>query len=181
MYVNHYHEAIFIAHPRTASTATAHVLMQKGFEIIGDHHYVDHECIPRDYKVICTVRNPFDLMVSWYHNKPREQPFALWLPEFLDGCHYLQDRIFYGQPYATHVMHFEYLQEDFDQIAKQVGLPQTEIPPRNVSRERKVKGFPFIAYYDFRLARMMINRFLQDFTENGYPLPTLRTPCSAQF
>ncbi len=167
MYFHFDKKVAFIAHPRTASSATGHILMQMGFEIRDSHHAFNPEWELDGWTVGCTVRNPFDTMVSWFYNSPREQPFDLWLPKFISECHLLSDPLmFYGQPYATHVLRFENLQDDFDEFCKDANLPTTKIPRRNVS-ERRVKAY-FMTHYNFRLAKMVIDRFLQDFANTGY-------------
>lgn len=167
MYVHQEKKVAFIAHPRTASSATAHTLMKMGFTIKGGHHAYDSTWDLDGWDVICTVRNPFDTLVSWFYNKPREKSFSLWLPEFLDGCHFLQgERMFFGQLACNHVIHFENLQEEFEYVMDDVGLPLMEIPFRNVSVGRE--GRSFMGYYNFRTVRMVTDRFHKDFHNNGY-------------
>ncbi len=169
MYIHHEKKVAFIAHPRTASTATAHVLMQMGF-VIEDSH---HSCPTWDldgWDVICTVRNPFDVLVSWFYNQPREKPFTQWLPEFLDGCSFMQgERMFFGQPICNHVMYYENLQDDFEYVMNAVGLPMVKIPRRNVSVNRGERSF--MGYYNPRTSRMVIERFHRDFVCNSHVYP----------
>jgi len=170
MYEHAQKRIAFIAHPRTASSATGHILLDTGFVIRQHHHAFDPTWNLDGWKVFCTVRNPLDLMVSWYYNKPREKSFDIWLPKFLDGCSYLQDeRIFFGRPYCTHVLHFETLQQDFNKWLDDVGLPPMVIPLRNVSKVRK--GRSFMGHYNFERIRMVLQRFRVDFEENDYPIP----------
>jgi hypothetical protein len=171
MYLHHEKKIGFIAHPRTASTATSHALMEMGFEISQGHHEFKRT-LDATWIFFCTVRNPLDVMVSWYYNKPREKPFDLWLPEFLEGCHFLQGpRMFFGRHLCSHVLYYETLQEDFDEFCQDVGLPQKEIPKRNVSKRPEQS---FRMYYNIHRTRLVINNFREDFVENGYHLPALR-------
>lgn len=168
MYVHEEKKIAFIAHPRTASSATSHVLKQMGFEIIHSHHgLMDMEYL-NGWDVFCTVRNPFDVIVSWFYNQPREKPFSLWLPEFLDGCQYLQGiRMFFGQPYCDHILHYENLQDEFEDLMDEFGFPIVEIPQRNVSETRD--SFSFMGHYNPRTFKLVIDSFRQDFLNNGYP------------
>ncbi len=161
----------FIAHPRTASSSTAHVLMQQmGFVIKGDHHAFDPTWNLNDWEFFCTVRNPFDVMVSWFYNQKREKPFSRWLPEFLDGCQFLQgERMFFGQSACKHIIHFENLQDDFDRVMHDVGLPLMRLPLRNVSAR---ESSSFMGYYNPRTAKMVTDRFRQDFLNNHYRMLT---------
>ncbi len=164
----------FIAHPRTASSSTGHALLEMGFTQRKSHHSFDRKWDLEGWQIYCTVRNPLDVMASWYHNSPHDESFKEWLPKFIDGCHYLQgERMFFGRPYCTHVLYFENLQEDFNHFVWGMGLPQKDIPFRNVSEEKK--GRDFMGYYDAESVRMVIDRFKVDFTENGYTIP-LRMP-----
>lgn len=168
MYVHEEKKVAFIAHPRTASSATGHTLLQMGFTIVGNHHSL--ESGREDWTVGCTVRNPFDVMVSWYHNKPREEKsFALWLPRFIDECHYFDDNhlMFYGQPYATHVLRFENLQKEFDKFCFDAKLCPRQILPRNVSTRKEVY---YMSYYNEN-AKLVVERFRDDFVNNGYDIP----------
>ena len=166
MYLHYEKKLGFIAHPRTASTATAHVLMQMGFEILHGHHEIV-TCLDDDWELFCTVRNPYDVLVSWFYNQRREKPFTLWLPEFLDGCHLLQgERMFFGQSACKHILHFENLQEEFEHVMNEFDLPLVEIPRRNVSQLRDRPSF--IGYYNFQSAQMVLERFSKDFHNNEY-------------
>ena len=171
MYINHLDEIVYIAHPRTASSATSHVLLKNGFEIVTGHHHVDPELIPPEYRVMMTVRNPFDVLVSWYYNQKREQKsFTEWLPVFLNASvPLLDDGLFFGQKYATHVMRYETLQDDFDDVCHSLGLSKMTIPFRNVSKQRE--GHQFMGHYNFRTAMMVTERFHQDFLNNEYRTP----------
>jgi hypothetical protein len=170
MYLHHGKKIGFIAHPRTASSAIAHTLMQMGFEITSHGHHGVVEILDEDWKTFCTVRNPFDVLVSWYYNKPREKPFDLWLPTFMEECHFFQGvRMFFGRPLCTHVLHYETLQDDFDGLCNDFDLRPRTIEKRNVSTRREHPGF--MLKYNFERARMVINRFREDFIENDYHIP----------
>ena len=180
MYLHHYKKIGFIAHPRTASTATAHTLMQMGFEITSLGHHGMANSMDNDWKFFCTVRNPFDVMVSWYYAQKREHSFGMWLPIFLRECHFFQDtrmfygqtmgtrgsRMFFGQENCTRVMHFETLQDDFDGLCNDFGFHPRTIERRNVSVRRVFENY--MSRYNFKRARMVSNRFRDDFIENGY-------------
>jgi hypothetical protein len=169
MYIHEEKKIAFIAHPRTASSATGHTLLKMGFTIEGTHHAFDPNW-DVDWDIFCTVRNPFDVMVSWYYNclKPREKPFSSWLPEFLDGCYHLQGRMFFGQLTCNHILHYENLQEEFECLMDKFDIPCMEIPQRNVSKSRN--GRPYIGHYTFETGKIMIDRFLEDFRANGYSM-----------
>jgi hypothetical protein len=173
MYVHHEKKLAFVAHPRTASSATAHTLMGMGFEIDQHGHHGVVDMPDEDWTTFCTVRNPFDVLVSWYYAQKREHTFDDWLPIFMRDCHHFQGvRMFFGRFICTHVLHYETLQRDFDWFCYDSGLPITTILKRNVSPLRMHGGY--MSKYNFERARMVVERFQKDFTENAYPLPLLK-------
>lgn len=174
MYQHYGKKITFIAHPRTASQATGSVLKKLGFELIDGHHLFESAlCLET---IFATIRNPFDLMVSWYYQEMyksgREEPFDKWLRRRL---HYPNDYmvwgLFYGQGLCTDILHFENLQEEFDQLMGKVGLPQIEIPQKNVSDKRE--GRNFISYYTSELIDLVIERYGSAIYNNGYTIPEL--------
>ena len=58
------HLVTFIAHPKTASTTVAAVLLELGFEKKGTHH----EFVPPEdgWSVDSTIRQLLNVIVSWY-------------------------------------------------------------------------------------------------------------------
>jgi len=180
MYVHEEKKAAFIAHPRTASSATGHVLLELGFEQRINHHGFKPEMLEVDWTVISTVRSPFDVLVSWYYHYMRKShvtdPFCTWLPGFLKmGNPYIDKGMFFGAPYCTHLLFFESLQDDFNYVMSEIGLPQTEIPRRNVSTKRG--GLHWQVYYDGDAARLVVEHFATEINVHGYPTPgVLETP-----
>jgi len=142
MYVNTEKKVSFIAHPRTASVAMAETLLSMGFKQIGSHHQMRESwCLNTTFSV---VRNPFDMMVSWYYFKRRENDMSFedWLSRFLkDPPDYISSGLFFGHRLCTDILWYENLQEEFDELMKRVGLPQTDIVRSNVSEGRAGRDF----------------------------------------
>jgi hypothetical protein len=175
MYVHEEKRVAFIAHPRTASTATGQALTGLGFGQWINHHGFDPKWDLTGWTVFATVRNPFDLMVSWYYHKKRhqEQTFQEWLPKFIAlSNQYLDQGMFFGTNFCTRMMRYETLQKDFDFVLGEVGFPQTDIPLKNVSHDRPDK--PLSEYYDHRLINLMRTHFNKEIRQNGY-----KAPCQA--
>ena len=144
-----------------------------GFEIRDNHHAFNKEWDLEGWVVGCTIRNPFDVLVSWFYNKPREESFDLWLPRFLSECHYFDNHLmFYGQPYATHVLKFENLQNGFNSFCDGADLPRMIIPHRNVSEKPDHRHY--VEYYSLDGIKLVQKRFHDDFVNGNYRLP-LRT------
>jgi len=160
MYIHGEKKVAFIAHPRTASVAMAATLLGSGFVQDGSHHqFRESSCLETTFSV---VRNPFDMLVSWYYFRRREEhwSFEYWLRIFLNNPpHYISHGLFFGQHLCTDILHYENLQEEFDQLMKKVGLPQTKIKRMNVSEWRMGRDFMGI-YNDATLD--MVGRFFGD-------------------
>jgi hypothetical protein len=172
MYIHREKRVAFLAHPRTASSATGYHLLQLGFELVKSHHHIDNEDLTSMYVVFGAVRDPFDVLVSWYFNQKREQScFKEWLPVFMDGCSLMQGTLFPGLKYCSHLIYYESLQVDFNHVMETAELPQTTLTHRNVSKGR---SGDYMRYYrDDKIRALVVDRFRQDFIDLDYP--TTRT------
>ncbi len=170
----------YIAHPKTASSATKDALCKNfGAEIQGQHHCVDEECCRSILEsggiVMATIRNPYDLLVSWYfHYKQRRgttandmKSFETWLPQQLSNPNqYIRKGLFYGLPWANRVLRFENLQTDLDAVLVEAGLAPVTLEQFNVSRHRE--GRPYREMYDFALTELIVSHFGDLLAEHGY-------------
>ncbi len=170
MYVHEEKKIAFIAHPRTASQATAKVLVDKlGFELRLSHHVYSKS--PLDWTVFGTVRNPFDLLVSWYHleifKTKHDETFETWLCKCIDNPNeYIRRGLFFALHECTDRLHFENLQEEFDELMSRMGLPPTIIPLKNVSEKRA--GRDFHEYYTPRLTKLVTGKYGKLIHQLGY-------------
>ena len=86
MNISHEHKIIWWAPERCGTKATAHIFTKLGFEYFTNtngelkknlnidginyqSHDIDIPDIYKDYKVICSIRNPYDRMLSIFSNK----------------------------------------------------------------------------------------------------------------
>ena len=147
MYVNSKRNAVFIAHPRTGSSAIGYVFRNSalGFVKVENHHSIDPKLCAGT--VACVLRNPFDALVSWFHYHRKFegnfQEFLYWFHE--NPNIWVQHGLLYGAPYANHILRYEYLQADMDEFMLKIGGTPFEIPLRNVSKTRD--GRPWHEYY----------------------------------
>ncbi len=169
MYVHGEKKVAFIAHPRTASVAVGFTLEGIGFAKIGGHHeYKMPWCQEHTFSV---VRNPFDLLVSWFlfKTKPDDMTFGWWLNHLMtDPCpnQYIRDSMFFGSHLSTDILHFENLQSEFDVFTKKVGLPQAVIYPRNITNRKA--DVDFRDFYTPELIDLVVNRFEREIFNHGY-------------
>lgn len=158
MYKSSRHQFIYLAHPRTASTATANAIAGKcipGTKVAGAQH---HEGLGRrlpGWVVMTTVRNHFDTLTSWYFYGKKSFPldidFIYWLfaydpPEPAPGSQrsFRSSRYFptWGKlwglhsPWATHLLRYENLTADLNAALAEAGARPVKVPLNNVSKYR---------------------------------------------
>lgn len=122
-----------------------------------------------------TVRNPWDLMVSWYGynsmkpynpNFPKMPPFEKWLPDtLLAGNGWIERGLFYGAEGCGRIIRFEHcIETQLNNILTDCGLPTVSMP-------EKIGESPRTAYQDYytpRLAIMVERRFYEEIATWGY-------------
>jgi len=169
VYIHQEKRLAFLAHPRTASSATGYHLLQLGFEIVKGHHHIDSKRLLDMYMVFGAVRDPFDVLVSWYFNQKREQScFKEWLPVFLNSCSLMQGTLFPGLKHCSHLMRYECLQSDFNEVMDVAELPRITLTHRNVS---KGKSGDYMRYYrEPEIRALVVDRFRQDFDTCEYSI-----------
>jgi len=153
MYVHE--KAVFIAHPKTASSSVGHVLNRDAaWKKIGEHHHVIPESIPKGIPVIGLIREPQDWYVSWFHDHhPRKAvsgvshaehrvKFRGWFERFIEGGekrwslrHGVQwggkYRCLYGLPLITHLLFFDRLAAGWSAMWQELGLEPFVLPHKH--------------------------------------------------
>jgi len=132
------------------------------------------------------VRNPWDLQVSSFHHIRRERPqvmngiddfneFMRWKfnPERPYQYHidtslqwqsdYLID--LHGNLLTDFIGHTERLQQDFDEVCDNIGIPRMALPRKREAKDRKKD---FRSYYDDDTAEMVAQHFSRDIDMLGY-------------
>ncbi len=168
----------YIAHPKTASSATSRAVRDTlGAKPKGNHHDAKEEwCRPildSGGIIMATIRNPYDLMVSWYfHYAARRpgtlmEPFKEWLPTQIENPNdYMKRGLFFGLRWANRIVRFEHLQEDFDNVCVQIGLKYAIIEPFNISLKRE--GRTYQEMYDADLRELIQQNFATELDQGGY-------------
>lgn len=167
----------FIDHPRTASRATGKVLLAAGCKVKTGQHQADPKMakgiLDAGGIVACTVRNPFDLMVSWYCNwhfredGSRKTPgaFETWIHEGHYAGHFLEkDPYFFGVELSNRVLRYETLEQDLRQLMADCGLPLE--PLQVIGRTDRNRDYR--VYYNWETRRIIQRRFAKDFALTGY-------------
>lgn len=137
MIVDQDRKVAFIMHPRAASTSLRTLFSD--FENLGTRHSIELEIIEPDWKVGCVVRNPLDTLVSWYFCS-KATNFQEWLDSDDFKNHmWIQRGLFFGLPFATHVLRLEHLQKDYNEFCLNVGWTACRVPLRNMCCRRNGK------------------------------------------
>jgi len=154
---------IYLAHPRTASRATERALLKclkwRSKQTKNCHAKLDEiEWKNGDEKVITTIRNPLDLIASWWAVNPALHDKATFL-EFVKTYHHsmmvVDDRLFYFIKDCDRYLIFEDLQLQFDIAMKEYGFPTTKIPMTNVTKNKD----HFMTYHTQETIDAMWDRF----------------------
>jgi hypothetical protein len=171
MYIHTEKQAAFIGHPRTASSAMAVALLSLGFEQVGSQNDLNEDLCLEGWTIFAVVRDPYDLIVSWYYNQLHDETtFEDWLEVFLnDPYNYANANgpgIFFGLDYCTHILRYESLQADFDSLLSGLELAQTDLTYENVSTARG--ELTIQDHYTQTTADIVGAAFRDDIDDNNY-------------
>lgn len=160
----------FIAHPNTGSRSIREVLEYLGGEEKGGYHEVHQPTLLTHQWIACTIRNPWDLMASWYFRTMpgMEIPFPEWLPMTFDGLRHYEgpgNRLFYGFRDSNLVMRFEHLQEDFDHVMWVAGHQPINLG--HLGRTKRPVGYRGF-YGEDKLIRMVEWVYAEQIEMGGY-------------
>ena len=162
MYAHDESKLIFLANPRTASTAVAGALMGIGFEKIGKHH--------EDYKMgeawttFAAVRNHWDAALSWVlaHNFPMSVES---LERALDN-EYITTHEMWVYHKLDITMRYEQLGLWLNFILSCSGLPLIKLNKQNVSANRNGKHYR--EFYTPETRQYIYDRFEDEIVRMGY-------------
>jgi len=163
----------YLAHPRTASVATRDVLVGKfGAEMVGSHHTGLTVPKPTGWTVVTTVRNPLDVMISWWHKTSRNHKLSLY--EFIRmwsrNTHFLPDgRLFWHSLYATHVLRYEAnLEAQLNQVLVGIGLVPVTLPAKDCTGLHGPAHYMEFYKHEARAHKLVHDHFGQETEELGY-------------
>jgi hypothetical protein len=127
------------------------------------------------YKFAC-IRNPWERMISFYFSPHRQvtqwsrNEFVQFVEEVPSMLSYLGQRVSSftsGSAEAllgvNRLLRFERLQEDFDMVCHDLGIPRQVLPHRNRSSRRH-----YSEYYDSRLVKLVSTKCAADIEYFGY-------------
>lgn len=173
----------FIGHPRTASRAVRAALVAAGASAPGGHHQAHHPTINAIHDagglVACTVRNPYDLVVSWYFYQEENvkqsfelsvRPFDEWLESAIAGeegtaSRFMKDP-FYGYSLCDCFIWFEgNIQQQLNSILARCGVSPVII---KYEERWKTDRLPYKEVYSPLSRQLVEHAFQREIHELGY-------------
>ena len=169
-----------ICHPKTGSQSMQKCLRSEfnARVVRGMHAFDQTECeriIGEGGIVACTVRNPWDLLLSWYYysehgpkyNTPAAKiiPFNEWLPRVLAaGNGWIEKGLFYGAEQCNRILRFEHnLGAQLNNCLHDCGIPMVELP-----HLAKTDHTHYRDYYNTESAVKLALYAFDEITEWGY-------------
>jgi hypothetical protein len=131
-----------------------------------------------EYFTFSFVRNPWDLMVSWYVFRQKPQKLNLDFREFLTEyeirqkwAHWLPKSLLYtdwllqkdGTELVDFIGRFETLQQDFNTICDKIGIPRQELPHHHQTKHKH-----YTEYYDDETRQLVAEKYAKDIEYFGY-------------
>lgn len=183
MFINHKHKFIFIHVPKNAGTS-----IRNSFELNGYDQRVVKRQYPHDpcskirkycgeevwntFFKFAIVRNPYDRLVSYYHfhkspqykypSRARKLNFLEWLGCGLDQ-NVKKSQSWYLDQDVDYLGRYENLNEDWNCICTEMGIPSYSLPKYNVSNHNI-----WNSYYDESSRDMVYEYYETDFNRFKY-------------
>jgi hypothetical protein len=158
--------------PKTGTRSVEKVLRGLGAKKLAGRHGVDKAALRDCRAVYSTLRNPFDVLVSWFHYRPpagvRDKSFEMWFDlSVRQGRNGYLNR---GRalPHATladrFMRHENGLASELNRMLTEVGREPAEVPHIGAAENRR----GYRAYYSPALRDEVMERFHLDFDTFGY-------------
>lgn len=183
MHVHEPSRLIYLETPRTASKATAQALKgQASFKTINAPHgrlrgletrsrwkeRVDVPFVREDWTVFTTVRNPFDILVTWC--KKYEEPVnESGIIHVLNKSSYLSadpPKLYVHRDDVDGFLRFENIESDLNHVLEAHGLNTVDLPVVNQTEARI--GDHYSDYYDEDTIEFVRNRFAEQLDTFNY-------------
>jgi hypothetical protein len=158
---------VFLEHPRTASTSIREALRKIGGQPVKRHSFIKAR---PDERTAVVVRNPFDILVSWWLIVGEREGYANFADFLLrSGDRELMTKggkLFYYSDYANWVLHYEQLAHDFTMLLNTLGLRQVSLVVRNKTK----KKLPYHNYYTPETVKIVQDIYGDELERYGYGL-----------
>lgn len=163
----------FLGTPRTANRATSFALEdQVGFKLLRPRHEMPIEPFDDEWIVFAAHRNPYDLLVSWWHFRKRPVDFGMPFIEYMWRrweIYFPDPRSCFGlvRPHVNRWIRYENKDEDVNAILVERGLPRVKIPIVGDDNAQRF-GTSYQLFYSRIFRHTVQERFARDFHEFGY-------------
>nr|WP_219722778.1 sulfotransferase family 2 domain-containing protein [Halioglobus japonicus] len=183
MIINHEHRFVYLAVPRTASTAISHSLQRAfpGSVNMGQHRMnIPVECTKGDYTIIAGVRNPYQRMASHYLHRRDSHPRSVWHWTFHEYIAQLEKHCLHWWGLAddppacswlrdievSHLLRYESLEQQWNELSlwQRVGF----IPRLLHRNANSANRNSWHALYTRELADRVFHLQREDFEQHGY-------------
>lgn len=158
-------KAVFLEHPRTGSTAVREALKKIGGQPVTRHSYVKAQ---RDELTVVVIRNPFDVLVSWWlitGEREGYKTFADFLVRGKDrSLMTVGGKLFYYTQHANVILRYENLAFELGNLLRALKLPQVILPQRN----KTPRKMPYRSYYIPETISIVEDLYIGELERYGY-------------
>jgi len=148
---------VFLHHPRTGGSATSAALKSVGGVQVGDGQH-DFYQATADELTVCTLRNPYDVLASWFHMSPQYTDMCKFLEEFSHSYFTKKGQLFYFADASDIWLLYDQLQETFNLLLSAMGMKETRIYRINTTPGKK----PFMDYFTPEAVSIVETKFARD-------------------
>lgn len=149
---------------------------QLGATKVRSRHRIDEVMVAAADSVVATIRNPFDVLVSWYHYHSAGADSNRTIEEYLDwvwgspqdnphrNSHLEKSALRHAEHADLLVRHELGLANEFNRVLKQLGLSEVDLPHVGAAERRK----PYRDYFDDNLRNRVLAYYAEDFERFHY-------------
>lgn len=148
---------VFLHHPRTGGSATSAALKTLGGEQAGDGQHSFFQAGANELTV-CTLRNPYDVLASWFHMSLHHETMPSFLETFSHSFFTQQGRLFYFAEVSDIWLLYDELQVRFNLLMDTLELPRTRIYRINTTSGKR----SFMDYFDAESVALVEDKFAKD-------------------
>ena len=163
----------YLANPRTASHSMVRAFSRREFPGLRKHAH--HSTLDQidgyaGEPAFTVVRNPYDVLASWWVRMAEDREWAGGFAGFLRTCEdpdfVRGGRLLYCCGEGVEALRFEHLQEDLDALLDRVGVPRRTLGHDNPTSSKR----PWRTYYGPEETEAANLRFGAEVVMHGYAL-----------
>lgn len=166
----------FILPPKTGTRSQAYCIRKLDAEVVRGRHGIDEARLGEADLIYAAIRNPYDLLVSWFHysreGQTKGRQFEEWFEHDVTNKHnsYLAKGtcLQFAEHADRYIRYEKGLQEQLREAVESLGFnpDQVNIPHLGQAKSRK----PWEHYYPPHMRRKVRDIFHEDFKRYGYDI-----------